>query len=92
MASTLSLEHVTSHYVYGYVGAPFRFRMSITDPINANIHFTVQNIDGRIQCRWSAQRVLDMKITASGQRVVTMSYERFINIYDLDHFKLLEVG
>lgn len=33
-----------------------------------------------------------MKITADGRRLATTSYEKTIDIYDVDRFKLIEVG
>lgn len=42
--------------------------------------------------RWPTQRILDMKITDDGSRMVTMSYEQCITIYDIAQLQLKEVG
>ncbi|KAI8138505.1 WD40-repeat-containing domain protein [Fennellomyces sp. T-0311] len=50
------------------------------------------NIDGRIQNRWPTNRTVDMKITPDGRRLVTISFDKCIGIYDLDGFKLIDIG
>ncbi|CAO3599817.1 unnamed protein product [Absidia cylindrospora] len=49
-------------------------------------------LDGMALTRWPTQRILDMKITDDGSRMVTMSYEQCITIYDVDHLLFEEVG
>ncbi|KAI8099426.1 WD40-repeat-containing domain protein [Halteromyces radiatus] len=48
--------------------------------------------DGTILSRWPTQRILDMKITDDGTRMVTMSYEKSITIYDIVQLQLKEIG
>ncbi|KAI9489752.1 WD40-repeat-containing domain protein [Zychaea mexicana] len=50
------------------------------------------HIDGRIQNTWPAHRTVDMKITPDGRRLVTISFDKYIGIYDLDDLKLMDVG
>ncbi|KAI8341837.1 WD40-repeat-containing domain protein [Chlamydoabsidia padenii] len=49
-------------------------------------------IDGVVLSRWSTQRILDMKITNDGSRMVTMSYEQRITIYDIAQLQLNKIG
>ncbi|CDH48456.1 wd repeat protein [Lichtheimia corymbifera JMRC:FSU:9682] len=50
------------------------------------------NIDGEIKSRWQTPRTMEMKITKDGKRLVTMTYDRAIEIYNIENFRLNDVG
>ncbi|KAF7729776.1 hypothetical protein EC973_003855 [Apophysomyces ossiformis] len=50
-----------------------------------------QNVNGRIVNRWSGKRVLDMKLSSDAKRLVTATYEKYIEIYSLDCFRLTAI-
>ncbi|KAG0185510.1 hypothetical protein DFQ28_009212 [Apophysomyces sp. BC1034] len=49
------------------------------------------NINGRIVNRWPGKRVLDMKLSSDARRLVTVTYEKCIEVYSLDCFRLTEL-
>ncbi|KAI7883591.1 WD40 repeat-like protein [Lichtheimia hyalospora FSU 10163] len=50
------------------------------------------NIDGEIKSRWQTPRTLEMKITKDGKRLVTITYDRSIEIYSIENFRLNDIG
>ncbi|KAI8988700.1 WD40-repeat-containing domain protein [Pilobolus umbonatus] len=42
--------------------------------------------------RWSTSRTTDMKMTEDGRRLVTISLDKCINIYDVNLLRFIEVG
>ncbi|KAI8393918.1 WD40-repeat-containing domain protein [Radiomyces spectabilis] len=48
------------------------------------------NVDGSMKNYWPAQRILDVQITRDGRRLVTISYEKCIGVYDINNFTVRE--
>lgn len=53
---------------------------------------SLKNIDGEIKSRWQTPRTLEMKVTKDGKRLVTITYDKFIEIYNIENFRLNDVG
>ncbi|KAI8584715.1 hypothetical protein K450DRAFT_217654 [Umbelopsis ramanniana AG] len=45
------------------------------------------NVDGNVVFTWPTQRVMDLAISKDGSRMVTITYDKNIDVYDLNNLK-----